>query len=78
MRNRHGLDDFACMYRREPYTEGMVIDRTSKLTIRISEEELEMLRALADANGVTASDFLRLYVRKEYAEKFGDKKPKTH
>jgi hypothetical protein len=35
-----------------------------------------MVQALADADGVSASDYVRLFIRRTYAEKFGDKKPK--
>jgi hypothetical protein len=42
----------------------------------ISDEEHEKLQALADAEGVTASDFVRLFIRRAHAEKFGDKWPK--
>jgi hypothetical protein len=41
----------------------------------ISDEEHEKLQALADAEGVTASDFVRLFIRRAHAEKFGDKRP---
>jgi hypothetical protein len=55
----------------------MVLERDKRLTIRVSAEEVAMLEALAEAAGVSGSDFLRLHVRSAYAEKFGDKKPKT-
>ena len=34
-----------------------------------------MLQALADADGITGSDWIRLTIRRAYAEKFGDKRP---
>ncbi len=55
----------------------MVIDRDKKLTIRVSEEEIAMLESLAEADGVTVSDYVRLFVRRVHAERFSDKKPKT-
>lgn len=35
-----------------------------------------MLRALAERDGVTASDYVRMFIRRDYAEKFGGKLPK--
>lgn len=55
----------------------MVIERDRKLTIRISDAELTMLEAIADADGVTSSDVLRTFIRRTYAERFPDRKPKT-
>ena len=45
--------------------------------MRASDEEAAMLHALAEAEGVSQSDYLRLFIRRAHAEKFGDKKPKT-
>lgn len=49
-----------------------MVDRDSKLTIRISEAELDMLRALAERDGVSASDVLRLFIRRAYLDAFGE------
>jgi len=46
------------------------------LTIRASTEEVEMLRALAEREGLTASDYLRLFIRRAHAEAFGAAKPR--
>jgi hypothetical protein len=46
------------------------------LNVRISDEEVDMLRALAERAGLTASDLLRQYIRREYAEAFPPKKRK--
>jgi uncharacterized protein (DUF1778 family) len=54
----------------------MVTERDRRMTIRLSEEELAMLQALADADGVTVSDYVRLAGRHAYAERFGAKRPK--
>jgi hypothetical protein len=54
----------------------MVIERDRKLTIRISADEVSKLEALADSDGVTGSDVLRTFIRRAYAERFGEKKPK--
>ncbi len=39
----------------------------------LSDEEYEMLQALADADGITASDLIRQYIRRAHAEKFVSK-----
>jgi hypothetical protein len=50
--------------------------RTERLGLRIAPEELEMVNDLADADGVSASDVVRILVRRAHAERFGDRKPK--
>lgn len=50
--------------------------RSEQFLMRVSPTEVAMLRALADATGLAAADVLRMCIRREYAEKFGDKKPK--
>lgn len=45
----------------------MVLARTKKLTILISDDERAALQALADAEGLSASDWLRQAVRKGIA-----------
>ena len=52
------------------------IERSERLNVRIAPEEMAMLNALADAEGLSASDVVRTLVRRAYAERFGDKKPK--
>jgi uncharacterized protein (DUF1778 family) len=52
-------------------------ERDKSLRARVSEDELRMVQELADADGVTASDFVRLFIRHAHAERFGDKKPIT-
>lgn len=34
-----------------------------------------MLRALAEKDGITASDVVRLFIRRAYADAYGDKRP---
>jgi len=46
------------------------------LRTRVSQEEIAMLRDLADSAGVSSSDIVRLLIREAYRLKFGDKKPK--
>lgn len=52
------------------------IERNRVFQIRASDEELAMLAAIAEAEGVSGADVLRLFIRRTYAERFGDKKPK--
>lgn len=37
-----------------------------------------MLQALAEEDGVSASDVLRIFVRRVYAERFGEKKTRRN
>jgi hypothetical protein len=37
---------------------------------------IEMLQALADADGLSASHIVRSLIRRAHAERFGEKKPK--
>jgi len=50
-----------------------MVDREKRINVRVSEVELEMLNVLAEADGVSQSDFLRLHIRKAYAERFPTK-----
>lgn len=51
-------------------------ERTRSFRVQVSDAELAMIHALAGAAGVSASDYVRLSIRKDYAESFGDKPPK--
>ena len=53
-----------------------MLERNRALTIRVADEELAMLNDLAESDGVTQSDYVRLRIRRDHAERFGDKKPK--
>ncbi len=55
---------------------GAMVDRDRRLSIRIAGEEWDMLHALAERDGVSASDYIRTFIRRSYAEAFGTKKPK--
>jgi hypothetical protein len=57
----------------------MVELRTERIMVRCTPHEAAMVRALADAQGLSMSDIIRVLVRASYAETFGDKpspKPK--
>lgn len=47
-----------------------MVDRNRYITIRSSDEEAAMLHELAEVEGITASDYLRLYIRRSHTEKF--------
>lgn len=53
----------------------MVVKRNRRLSMLVSDEEWEMLQSLADRDGVTVSDHIRLYLRRAHAEAFGSAKP---
>ena len=53
-----------------------MVDRDKKLTIRIAAEEIAMLAALAEADGVSQSDYVRLFIRRAHAERFPPKQRK--
>jgi hypothetical protein len=54
----------------------MVVERPRNLNVRMSDEELAMLAKLAERDGLTSSDWLRLTIRRSYAEAFApDSKP---
>lgn len=54
----------------------IMVERTRVITIRASEDEVAMLHALAEHDGVSSSDLIRLFIRRAYSEKFADKKPR--
>jgi antitoxin component of RelBE/YafQ-DinJ toxin-antitoxin module len=49
--------------------------REERLEVRLTVAELAMLKDIADADGLTLSDAVRLLVRRIHAERF-PKKPK--
>ncbi len=53
------------------------IERDRSLRVRVSSDELDMAHELADRDGVSASDVVRLLIRREYRKAFGDKKPRN-
>jgi hypothetical protein len=52
--------------------------RPQHLRVRLAVKEKEMLRVLAERDGVTDSDWIRLALRRAYAEAFGDSEPALH
>jgi hypothetical protein len=51
-----------------------MFERSKQLTIRIAIEELAMLKALSDREGISVSDWIRMRARREYYDIFGEKK----
>lgn len=47
--------------------------RNVPLTVRLSEEEDRMLKALATHQGLSASDVIRQFIRRAFAEAFPKK-----
>ncbi len=50
--------------------------RTGTLTIRVSEDEDRMLKAVAQHQGLNVSDVVRQYIRSAFAEAFPPKRSK--
>jgi hypothetical protein len=46
----------------------MAPDRPNQFKILLSDEERTMLDALAESSGVTASDYLRIVIRREHEQ----------
>lgn len=54
-----------------------MVDREKRINVRVSEQEAEMLAELAEADGISQSDYLRLHIRRAYADRFTPKPPKA-
>lgn len=52
-----------------------MVERTKTLTIKVSEDELHMAHALADAGDESIGRYLRRVVASDYARRFGDAPP---
>lgn len=55
----------------------LMVDRDYKLNVRMAREDGDMLRKLAERDGISQSDWIRLTVRRAYIAAFGEKPPKT-
>lgn len=49
----------------------MAPKRDRRLSMLISDDEHSMMQALAELEGVSVSDYIRMFVRRQHAEKFG-------
>ena len=54
----------------------MVLKREKRVQMLFSDEEWAMLQELADRDGVTASDWVRIRVREGHRAEFGESRPK--
>ena len=74
-RLRLGCDHVTTMTARMP-----PLQRDQLFQLRMTMEEKDMLNALAERDGLTASDKVRQWIRREYAEVLGEqpgaKRPK--
>jgi len=52
------------------------IQRDEKFQLRVTAEERQMLEALAERDGYSASDKVRQLIRKAYVDAFGETPPK--
>lgn len=52
-------------------------ERENAITVRMSKDERRMLDALAEADGISISDVVRMLVRRAHADRFGAPKPKA-
>jgi hypothetical protein len=50
-------------------------ERDAVMTVRLNRDEKKMVAALAEADGVSASDAVRMALRRVHAERFGASKP---
>jgi hypothetical protein len=52
------------------------IDRDLMFHVRMADDERRMLEALAEQEGLTASDWVRMTIRRSFTERFGERRPK--
>jgi hypothetical protein len=52
------------------------LKRESIFQIRISDEERRMLQVIADDDGLTSSDVVRQFIRREWIRRYQDLLPK--
>ena len=53
----------------------MAEDRNEQVSLRMSLHETAMLKAIAALDGISQSDVLRMLLRREWMNRFGDKPP---
>ena len=52
----------------------MVDERDAVITVRLTASERKMVGSLAEADGISISDVVRMSVRRTFAERFPDAK----
>jgi uncharacterized protein (DUF1778 family) len=50
--------------------------QTERMGLRVTKSEAKMLEQLSEATGLSMSDVLRMAIRREHAERFGEQTPK--
>jgi hypothetical protein len=53
----------------------MTEDRNEQVSLRMSIHETAMLKAIAALDGISQSDVLRMLLRREWMNRYGDKLP---
>jgi hypothetical protein len=53
---------------------GMRIERSRSLRVPMTDQELRQLHELSEAEGMTAADLVRQFVRRAHQARFGSKK----
>jgi uncharacterized protein (DUF1778 family) len=58
--------------------KGLMVERmrTRTLQVRVTDDEHRMIQALAEHQGISISDVVRLYIRRAFADAFPPKKTK--
>ena len=51
------------------------IERDLMFHVRMADEERRMLEALAEEEGISASDWVRITIRRSFTEHFGRRRP---
>lgn len=54
-----------------------MVERRHNLVLRVSDEELKKLKALAEMGGEPMAPLVRRWIRSNYEREFGDSKPTT-
>lgn len=52
-----------------------MIERARNLNLKVNDDELAMAHALAEAEDRPISAVVRRWIREQYAEQFGEKRP---
>jgi hypothetical protein len=53
-----------------------MVEHSEQFHARFTADEMQMLRELAEADGISLTDEMRMIVRRIYGERFGAPKPK--
>jgi hypothetical protein len=52
-------------------------ERDHRLNVRMTPEEARLLRVLAEEDGISQSDWIRMIIRRTFIERFPSQKPKA-